>query len=202
MKLKLNASVSRSFRRLRRGFTILEMWISMGIGTMCLGSVGIIYLEMAKAQQSGLATAVLEQKADNLQDQLTSLLRTMSATSSATLGEVCSSNAAAYYRVVVSKGIGQAQEGIRFVGANQSVRYDPNINVGGNSRAIWTSETNSVVLRDCYFSLGLKAGNRPDGSLVTVTFRMDDDYAGRARSGTGYKVNEINRQFTVRLRGP
>jgi hypothetical protein len=200
MKLKL--PYSRSVRRLRRGFTILEMWISMTIGTMCLGAVGVIYLEMAKAQRSGLANAVLEQKADNLQDQLTSLFRTMSATTSATLGEASSSNSAAFYRAVVSKGVGQPQESIRFVPANNSVRYDPNINVAGNSRAVWTSEADSVILRECYFSLGLKAGNRPDGSLVTVTFRMDDDYAGRRRSGAAYKVNEINRQFTIRLRGP
>lgn len=200
MKLK---SLSRlKVRQWRQGFTILELWISMAIGTMCLGAVGVIYVEMAKEQRSSLATAVLEQAADNLEDRITQILQTRSATTAATLGDVCSTNSALYATAVFSKGVGNPQESLMFIGANGSVKYDPDINVGGNSVYIYTSETNSVMLRGLYFSLGLKAGNRADGTLVNVSMKLDDDYAARRRSGSTYVVNEINRQFTVRLRGP
>lgn len=200
--MKPKSLSSSQLRRWRQGFTILELWISMAIGTMCLGAVGVIYVEMAKEQRSSLANAVLEQAADYLEDKITQTLQTKSATTAVTLGDVCSSNSAFFATAVFSKGLGKPQESLMFLGANGSVKYDPDINVGGNSVYLYASETNSVMLRGLYFSLGLKAGNRADGTLVNVSMKLDDDYAARRRSGSAYVVNEINRQFTVRLRGP
>ena len=191
-------------KRLRRAaFTILELWISMAIGTMCLGAVGVLYVTMAKEQRTGLADAVLEQRADDLEDQLTGLIRGMSATQSATLGTANSTNSSIYQVVLLSKGSGAPQETITYNPTTKAVVYDPNIAIAGNERTLWASETNSVMLRNLYFSLLMQPGYKPDGTLLTVTMELDDDKASRRHMGTtGYVANGISRQFTVRLRGP
>ena len=124
-------------KRLRRAaFTILELWISMAIGTMCLGAVGVLYVTMAKEQRTGLADAVLEQRADDLEDQLTGLIRGMSATQSATLGTANSTNSSIYQVVLLSKGSGAPQETITYNPTTKAVVYDPNIAIAGNERTL------------------------------------------------------------------
>lgn len=174
----------------------------MAIGTMCLGAVGVVYVQMAKEQQTGLADATLGQKADMLEDKITTLLQTMSATDAATLGSVNPTNSVMYRQVLVSKGGTAPQQLVYFDPTSKNVYLDPNIKVAGDQFAIWRSLSNSVILTDLNFSLGLKAGNRPDGTLVNVSFAVNDAGATHRRSGNGYITNNLAREFTVRLRGP
>ncbi len=200
MNFPKNSLIQRGLRR--AAFTIVELSVSMAIGTICLGAVGVIYVTMAKEHRTGLADAVLSQRVDNLEDRLTQLLRTMSATTGATLGSVNPTNSGMYQKVVFNKGSGTPQQSITFNQGTGTVIYDPNTSVAGNEQTLFASEAGSVMLRNFYFTLGLQQGGRPDASLLGVTMDFDDDKASRRRSGSNYKVNAMSRQFSVRLRGP
>jgi hypothetical protein len=201
MRIRLQSGFGARAALRRAAFTIIEMWMSMAIGSVCMGAAGVIYLEVAKQQRMGLADAVLGQGVDNLEDQLTRLLRTMSATEGATLGSP-STNAAMFRVAVVSAGSGQPQQKVYFNPTLGSVIHDPNKDVAGDEIVLWHGEANALVLKDLYFVLGLKEGYRPDGSLLNVCMELNDAKASRRRSGTGYAETTIKRSFSIRLRGP
>ena len=201
----MKTSVKQTARTLTRraGFTIIELWVSLAIGTLCLGAVGFLYVTMAKEQRSGLADAVLEQRADDLEDKLSTLIRGMSATQAATLGTASATNGNIDQVVLLSKGNGSPQETITYSPTKRCVVYNSNIGVAGNETVLWKSETNSVILKDLHFSLLMQPGYKPDGTLLAVTMDFDDDKASRLHMGTsGFIASTISRQFTVRLRGP
>ena len=103
----------------------------------------------------------------------------------------------------MSKGNGAPQETILYSPTKRCVVHNSNIGAAGNERALWASESNSVILKDLHFSLLMQPGYKPDGTLVTVTMDFNDDMASRRHMGTqGYIPSTISRQFTVRLRGP
>lgn len=176
--------------------------MSMAIGSMCLGACSIIYVVMAKEHRAGLADSIVEERIDNLEDKLTQFFQTMSATTGATLSAPASTNSSVYRMVVVSKGGAAPQERIIFSTDTAKLYYDPNNLVAGDEKVFWSGETNKFFLRDVYFTLGLKEGYRPDGSLLNVNLVIDDDKAARRRVGANYTANTIKRSFTVRLRGP
>lgn len=182
-------------------FTIVEMWISMAVGSVVMGAAGVVYLQVAKEQRIGLADAVLEQQVDLLQDKLIRLFQMMSATEGAVLG-MASTNSAMYRLAVVSTGAGKPQQRVFFSTDNQAVYLDPNNKVAGDETILWKSESKRVILRDLYFTVGLKEGYRPDASIINVNMILDDDSSSQRRSGASYKANQIRRQFSVRMRGP
>ena len=196
-------SSNRFHSRMRRAaFTIIEMWVSMAIGSMCLGACSVIYVVMAKEHRIGLADSIVQERIDNLEDKLTQYFQTMSATSGATLSAPASTNSSMYRMAVVSKGGASPQERLIFLTDTATLYYDPNSLVSGDEKVFWTGETNKFVLRDLYFTLGLKEGYRPDGSILNVNLIMDDDKASRRRSGANYTTSTVKRTFSIRLRGP
>jgi len=178
------------------------MYISMAVGTLCMASAGVVYLEVAKQQREGLSSAVLGGSVDLLQDRLIQTIQTMSATQGATLGNPSTNNASKFQLAILSTGPGQPQQQLYFDSAQGGLILDPNKNVSGDHKVIWRSEANAVVLEEMYFTLGLKEGYRPDGSLLNVYLKLNDDKASRRRSGQGYTTTTYERYFTVRLRGP
>ncbi|HAM70922.1 MAG TPA: hypothetical protein DCM86_04685 [Verrucomicrobiales bacterium] len=202
MKLSIHLPGAIGRRVRQAAFTIVELWVGMGVATLCLGAVGVIYVTMAKEHRTALADAVLEQRADELEDKVTQLLRTMSASQAITPGSPVSTNSSMYRLILFNAGSGLPQQRLYFDTAQSAIIYDPNIALGGDEQTLWKSETNSVVLRDFYFTLLMQPGYKPDGTLVSVAMQLDDDMASRRRSGTVYVPNTLYREFTVRLRGP
>jgi uncharacterized membrane protein (Fun14 family) len=186
----------------RAAFTIVELWVGMAIATICLGAVGVVYVTVAKEQRTNLADAVLEQRADELEDKITQLLHTMSASQAITPGLPVSTNANLYRMIVFNTGAGQPQQRLIYSTDTQNVYWDPNMAVAGDEKVLWSSETNRVMLRNMYFTLLLQPGYKPDGTVVSVYMSLDDDKASRRRSGSAYVANTLAREFSVRLRGP
>ena len=185
-----------------RGFTLVELWVGMGIASITLGAVALMYVTMAREHRTSLADAVLEGRADELEDKITDLLRTMSASQAATPGSPVATNAAMFQMILVNAGPGLPQQRLYYDSVQNAVMHDPNNAVAGDEVVLWKSEVSSVVLRNLYFTLMLQPGYKPDGTLVTVCMRLDDDLASRRRSGNGYVANTVRREFSVRLRGP
>lgn len=183
-------------------FTIVEMWMSMAVGSMCLGSCSVIYLMMAKQHRAGLADSIVEERIDNLQDKLTSFFRTKSATVGVTLGGSEGTNSNIYRIALVSDGGAAIQEAIYLDKTTGSVKYRSNFAQSGTESVFWGGETNKFQLQDLYFTLGLKEGYRPSGDILDIHMKVNDDFAARRRSGNTYSSNVLQRCFTVRLRGP
>lgn len=194
-------------RTLRRrlgvaAFTIVEMWMSMAVGSMCLGSCSVIYLMMAKEHRAGLADSIVEERIDNLEDKLTTFFRTKSATVGVTLGGAETTNSQIYRIALVSDGGSATQEALYLDKSTGTVKYRSNFAQAGTESVFWGGETNKFALEDLYFTLGLKEGYRPSGEILDIHMKVNDAFAARRRSGTGYSSNLLQRCFTVRLRGP
>lgn len=200
MKLITKSALRRRFGI--AAFTIVEMWMSMAVGSMCLGSCSIIYLMMAKQHRAGLADSIVEERVDNLQDKLTSFFRTKSSTVGVTLGGSETTNSQIYRIALVSNGGSANQEAIYLDKTSGTVKYRSNFSDAGTETVFWGGETNKFVLQDLYFTLGLKEGYRPSGEILDIHMKVNDDFAARRRSGSTYTSNLLQRCFTVRLRGP
>ena len=200
MKLVTSPGFRARFRR--AAFTIVEMWMSMAVGSMCMGACSVVYVMMAKEHRAGLADSIVEERIDNLQDRLSSFFRTKSATAGVTLGGAEATNSAIYRIALVTDNATSPAERVYFDAATGSVMYDPNAAVANNETVLWGGETNKFLLENMYFTPGLKEGYRPNGSVLNICLILKDDKAARRRSGTGYLDSKSQRTFTVRLRGP
>jgi len=201
MKLKLKKLGSTGIWGGRLGLTLPELLIASVIGIAVSGAILVLVIETAQQQRQGLADASLLQRAGMLEDQLGEIIRSMSASETASLTDKVDS-APFYERVVFAKGKAPdwPREEVRFNPATLTVTHDPDIGQGGDEIVLFSS-TQTVKLRQLYFFISMKPGGIPDGATLNVIIELDDDgFAGRRNPDGSIKPTSVLRTFTVRMR--
>lgn len=177
------------------GGILIEILIATTIGITVLGSIFALIAAVAREQRSQLACAYVEQEANLLEDKITRLIRSMSATETVALSDLVSGSSTFYRQVTMARAATPApRERLAYTANNTTCTYIPNI-ASGSGYATLNAPTASAVLRNMYFYISEKMDGTPDGSAVTVFFQMDDN--GMGQRG---KTNKITRCFTATMR--
>jgi hypothetical protein len=187
-----------------RGFTLVELTVASSIALFVVAGVIGIMLQVGIEQRLSATDAFLEQRAGQLQDQLTATLRSMSAREGTVFAEPVTGGGGAtigFGRIIVARGIAPdfpREE----LGWNQSagvVTHRPDRSQSGER--ILFQPAPSVVLRNLVFSPSIKTDGAPDPSLINVWMELDDDsWAGRQTAAGAAADTVVQRFFSVKMR--
>ena len=204
MKNLTNARFSRSTRR--RGFTLIEVMVAGFIG--CILAVGVIelLLQASAEQRRGLSDATVEQKAYMLQSEITSCLRSSSATQglqpiwSSAVDYPGTTNVMGYTSVDVfaPNGSGGWITGqITFNPTNGLVLYTTNTLIPA-TQIVWMTNSATMLLTNLVFSPSQTLVGAEYYSLVNVQFQMNDN--GYSNQNPTNNIACVFRNFSVQMR--
>ena len=183
-------------------FTVVEMILAGSIATIALGALLSLILQLAKEQRYGLADGSVHAQAGLIQDRVSQLLRSMSASESVLYADPVTGSPGLFRRIIVARGQSPAfpREEVYFDPAKFQLIHDPNRKISGNEFSLCKSNT-MTILRDVYFHPSLKVGNMPDSTTLNVVMKFDDNgYPMRRDSQGRIRKMCVNRYFTVKLR--
>jgi len=187
----------------RRAFTLVEMMFALIVGLGLSGTIMLLLVQAATEQKHGYADTTVEEKAYTLKANLTSTLRSMSASygmspvwSSATYS---GATLLGYQSISIwypSNG-SYTMGSITYYSLNGNVVYTPNVTIP-SAQIIWMSNTPTASLTQCYFNTSSNPDSAANNSLVNVVFQMNDN--GFSQQGTVNNPTTIFRNFSVQMR--
>ena len=149
-----------------RAMTIMEMLIAASIVVAVWGGMLTLVVEVAREQRAGLAASTVEQKVDNLQDRLMSVLRNMSAGESVVFGNpIAGGDGFGMIIVAQGKAPEHPREEITFDSGNHSVIHNQDLYHTGHEVSLF-SPASDITLRKLFFYPSLKPGGMLSGSAI------------------------------------
>lgn len=187
-------------RSRRRGFTLVELVITTGISVLIGGAIMLMLVEAAKENYRCVADEAVERASSELENRLLQRLRSMSGSGGAIFSSPVDASATTFRRVLVSKGPAPdyPREELRFDGGNSLVIHTPDVTKPGSSIILFTNKPGIYRIRDLRFFPALKPDGSPDGSLINVSFTIDNDGSTK-RISFGSSVT-LERTFSARVR--
>jgi len=202
--------MAERLRRARRwrfagGMTLIEMIVSSAVGVLVIGTLLTLVVQVAKEQRRGLVDVTLQQQAGILEDKITRLVRSMSASETILLADPIAAGSPFYRRVVMARGQTPTypREEIIYDAATGKVTHDPDRSVSGNELVLFapSGKASMMVLRNMYFYSSFKLDGSPDSSVLNVFVEFDDNtFAGRKDASGSLKKTRILRTFSVKMR--
>jgi prepilin-type N-terminal cleavage/methylation domain-containing protein len=188
----------------RRAFTLIEVLFASAVGAGLAGTVVLLLVQTATEQRNGFADTTVEEKAYTLQANITTTLRSMSAsmgispiissafvnTSGTTLGYQ-----SAFFFYPTNGGYNTAS--ITYNSSTGQVLYTPNVLTPSISQ-VWMTNSSTSVLTEFYFSTSLNLDGSQNYSLVNVLFQMNDN--GFSQQNPANNPASLFRNFSVQMR--
>lgn len=178
------------------------MAFAASLGTLVMGGLLVLIVEVNKEQRRGVTDCTLEIQAGLAQDKLTRIIHSMSAGESVILSDPITTGSTFYRRVILAEG--QApnypREELIYVTNTFTLTHDQNRSTTGDEVVL--VKTNAMyLLRNCYFYIGMKNDGSPDNSAVNVYLEFDDNFfAGRKNTSRQAIKTKVTRNFTVKMR--
>jgi hypothetical protein len=198
------ASTNFVSRISRRAFTLMEMMFATTIGLGLAGTVVLLLVQSATEQRNGFADTTVEEKAYMLQANITSCLRSMSAsyglTPNYSSGLVNSNgNLLGYQTISVFFPTNGAYitATISYNASSRTVIYTPN-DATPSTQIVWMTNSATAALTELYFTTSYNPDGSQNNSLVNVLFQMNDN--GFSQQPTNNNTASIFRNFSVQMR--
>jgi hypothetical protein len=197
-------SVNLANRISRRAFTLAELMVATAVGMGLAGTVLLLLMQAATEQRNGFADTTVEEKAYTLQANITTCLRSMSASAGITPNYSSglydtNGNLLGYQSVFIfypSNGA-YTRGSISFDSSSGQVIYTPNV-VAPSTQVQWMTNSATAVLTELYFSTSFNLDGSQDNSLVNVAFQMNDN--GFSQQNPSNNPASIFRNFSVQMR--
>jgi len=194
------------FSRMRwagRGYTLVELMVSVSIGILLAGGGVFLLVEAARENLRTVADATVEQESAQLQARIQGLLRQMSGYEGAVfvvpVGETLGL-ATAFQGVIVGRGPAPdfPRAELRFDPQAGRVWFREDRLKPQTETTLFENRPGRVVLRQLVFAPSIKSDGSTDSSLIRVFLEMDDD-------GFGRRAPEVNsarvfKSFVVKMR--
>ena len=198
------ASTSFAARVSRGAFTLVELMVAIAVSMGLGGTVVLLLLQSATEQRHGFADTTVEEKAYALQANITSCLRSMSATQGLTPNyssgyHDSNGNLLGYQSVFLFYPANGAYI-TATIGYNSStgqVIYTPNV-LTPSTQMLWMTNTATAVLTELYFATSYNLDGSQNNSLVNVVFQMNDN--GFSQQSSTNNPASIFRNFSVQMR--
>jgi len=187
----------------QRAFTLVELLCALVVGLGLSGTVVLLLVQAATEQKHGYADTTVEEQAYILEANLTSTLRSMSASYGMSpvwsTAAYSGSTLLGYQTISIwypSDG-SYTMGSIAFNATNGQVVYIPNVTIP-STQVIWMSNTATASLSQLYFNSYYNMDSSANNSLVYVSFHMNDN--GFSQQGTVNNPTSIFRNFSVQMR--
>lgn len=175
--------------------TLVEILIASTIGVVVMGSLLMLVTVVAGEQRHQMVDANLQQEANLLEDKITRLLRSMSASQATIMGDAISSGSPFYRKLIIAQGgTPVPREQLSYNVTNMSCIHLANTTLQ-SAQEFYFKTSSVAVLRNMYFFISEKNDGAPDASAVSVFFQLDDNGSGRRK-----KTNSLTRSFTATMR--
>jgi prepilin-type N-terminal cleavage/methylation domain-containing protein len=198
------ASTRIAARISRRAFTLVELMVAITVGLGLAGTVVLLLLQSATEQRHGFADTTVEEKAYTLQANLTTCLRSMSATMGITpnwpsLLNDSNGNLLGYQSIFLFYPTNGAyiSANISYNSSSGQVIYTPNL-LTPSTQMVWMTNTATAALTKLYFSSSFNLDGSQNNSLVNVVFQMNDN--GFSQQNPTNNPASIFRNFSVQMR--
>lgn len=187
-----------------RAYTLAELLVAMGVGAVLAGAVLLLLCQTATEQRYGLSDMTVEEKAYQLQANLTECLRSMSATMGMTPvwnSVVTTTNGTqlGYQSIDVfypSNGT-YITGNIKYNSGTGQVVFTSNVLAAGTS-TVWMSSNSTAALTSFYFNTSYNPDGSQNNSLVNVSFQMSDN--GFSQQNPVNNPASLFRNFSVQMR--
>ena len=186
-----------------RAFTLVELLCALVVGLGLSGTVVMLLVQAVTEQKHGYADTTVEEQAYILEANLTSTLRSMSASYGMSpvwsTAAYSGSTLLGYQTISIwypSNG-SYTMGSIAFNATNGQVVYTPNVTIP-STQVIWVSNTATASLSQLYFNSYYNMDSSANNSLVYVSFHMNDN--GFSQQGTVNNPTSIFRNFSVQMR--
>jgi prepilin-type N-terminal cleavage/methylation domain-containing protein len=186
----------------RRGFTLIEVLVALMVATVVGSTAMLLLLASAREARRGVADAMVEQVAGNLQNEIVVRLRVMSASESVVFSGPATDSGGGiigFRSIIIARGPASdyPREQITFDDHLGLVLYTSNRAQQGGEIVLGQNEP-GVAIRQVCFSPSLKWDGTPDNALINVLIKLDDNNtSGRTASAN---PASICRTFSVRMR--
>ena len=189
--MKLKPETCSCTRRLKPGFTLIEMLVASSIATLLGGVILLLLLQSAREGRRGFADATVEEAVAGLQSQILAHLRITSANEGVIFASPSS--------VIFARGPAPdyPREQITFNAGTGQVLYYSNRNTSTSQVVLHQNKPN-VVLRQLGFSPSIKPDGTTNCALINVLINMDDN--GASGRPAGGNPASIWRTFSVEMR--
>jgi len=179
--------------------------VATGVGVLIAGTTMLLLLASAKESRRGLADAVVEQAASDLEHKLMRTLRVMSANEGIVFGSPSTNSSGTvvgYNSIIIAAGPSpdNPRQQIAFDPASGSVTYKTNY-ASPNSMLVLAATNANSTIRLLTFQPSVKPDGTPDNSLVNVLLQVDDNgSAGRFGANRSNNPAVVWRSFAVKMR--
>jgi phosphoglucomutase len=180
----------------------VELLVGASLGVLLTGFMMGMVIQVVKEQRRELVDATLQYKADDLEEKLARLIRSMSANETIILGDPLSSGSPFYRRIIVAMGQTPtyARQQLIYDPTAMTLTQDPDITMSSNEILLFKS-TPMAKLRNMYFFTSVKSDGVADSSALNIYLQFDDDgFAGRKNPNGTLKRSQVTRYFTVKMR--
>jgi prepilin-type N-terminal cleavage/methylation domain-containing protein len=198
-------STSMNAGRFNRAFTLVEVLVATSIGCVLAGAVLLLLCQTATEQRYGYSDMTVEEKAYTLEANMTSCLRSMSATQGMTpnysSGYYNAGGTLLGYQSVYifypSNGT-YVMGNINYNSTNGTVTYISNTLSPNTSSTVWAVSNSVAALTECYFTSSFNPDGSQNNSLVNVQFQMSDN--GFSQQPANNNPASLYRNFSVQMR--
>ena len=198
------ASANIAARISRRAFTLVEIMFATAVGMGLAGTVLLLLVQSAAEQRNGFSDTTVEEKDYILQANMTTCLRSMSASYgfNPNYPSELYSNGNPLYEyqsifVFYPTNGGYNTASISYNSASGTVIYTPNVSIP-STQIVWMTNSASAVLTEFYFTASANLDGSQNNSLVNVLFQMNDN--GFSQQPTNNNPASILRNFSVQMR--
>jgi len=189
----------------RRAFTLIELMVATAVGIGLAGTVMLLLLQDATEQRNGYADTTVEQEAYTLQANITSCLRSMSASEGLTPSYSSglyntNGNLLGYQSVFLfypTNG-GYNTATITYNSSTGQVLYNPNVAASTTQAVVWMTNSATTALTEFYINTSFNLDGSQNNSLINVAFQMNDN--GFSQQNANNNPASIFRNFSVQMR--
>jgi hypothetical protein len=187
-----------------RAFTLAELMVATAVGMCLAGTVLLLLVQSATEQRNGFADTTVEEMAYILQANITTCLRSMSASMGFTPNYssglyATNGNLLGYQSVFIFYPTNGAYitGTISYNSSSGQVIYTPNV-LAPLTQTLWMTNSAAAVLTELYFSASFNLDGSQNNSLVNVVFQMNDN--GFSQQNPSNNPASILRNFSVQMR--
>jgi prepilin-type N-terminal cleavage/methylation domain-containing protein len=198
------ACLNLAVRKVRRAFTLVEMLVATAVGSVLGGGMLLLLCQTATEQRYGLSDMTVEEKAYNLQANITACLRSMSANQGMTPDYSSglydgSGNLLGYQSVFIFYPTNGAYitGNIKYSASTGRVTYTTNI-LANTAQIVWMSNSPTAALTQFGLTASFNLDGSQNNSLVNVMFQMSDN--GYSQQNPTNNPASIYRNFSVQMR--